>query len=291
MKWKSIKKFVISGLDLEDVFSRQVAYASPFVVAIALVSGVVTLRNVARRKRAEEEREHLREQLIFSDRKANLGQLVLGIAHEFNNLLGSLRGYAHVAQMPGKEKRLNELPEVVIEMADRAQGIAENLQGFSERIQPPSEIVRPAKMIASIIKLMKPALETAQIKVKIDIPEDAAIKTDGNKLQQVLLNLIINAQHAMPEGGTLSFKMKKQGDSVQLHVSDTGVGIPEDALPRIFEPFFTTKGPLGTGLGLNISSSIMLSLGGGIEVKSREKQGSAFIIYFPARSDTSGAEM
>lgn len=285
MKWKSVKKLVFFGLDLDDVFSWRVAYTSPFVAATALVSGIM-VRNIARRKRAEEEREHLREQLIFSDRMANLGQLALGTAHEFNNLLAGLRGYAHVAQIPGKEERLKELPEVIIEIVDRAQSITENLLGFSERSQPSSEIVRPAQMIASIIRLVKTGLEMTQINVKINIPEEATLKTDGSKLQQVLLNLIINAKHAMPESGTLSFKMEKKGDSVQLHVADTGAGIPEDALSRIFEPFFTTKGPLGTGLGLSISYSIMQSLGGSIEVKSREGQGSTFTLNLPAMEGT-----
>jgi|GEM_PF-5290961 len=251
---------------------------------------VASVRDITSRKLVEIERRRLEEQLILSDRLASLGQLVLGIAHEFNNVLGGLRGYAQLSQMPGKENRLHELPDLVIEMVDRAQNVTENLLGFSERFHPAVTTVRPSELVQSILKLMRKDLEMGHIQVKMNIPEEFAFKTDGSKLQQVLLNITINARQAMPQGGTLSFDLKDESGKICLHVSDTGQGIPKESLSRVFDPFFTTKGPLGggnipgTGLGLSLSYGIMQSLGGAIEVESEIGHGSTFTIVLPATS-------
>lgn len=248
---------------------------------------VVAIRDITSEKYAQEERKRLQDQLILSDRLASLGQLVLGIAHEFNNIMAGLRGYAQISQLPGKEHRLKELPVVVTEMVDRAQGITESLLGFSERFQPKIEDVYPAEIIESILKLMKKELERENITVEMAIPKNYKINTDGGKLQQVLLNLIINARHAMPNGGILSFSVEEKDATVVIKVKDTGVGIPKENLSRIFDPFFTTKGPIGgsnipgTGLGLSLSYGIMQSLGGSIEVESKVKEGSTFSLLLP----------
>lgn len=248
---------------------------------------VVAIRDITEEKKAEEEKKQLQDQLILSDRMASLGQLVLGIAHEFNNIMAGLRGYAQISQLPGKEHRLKELPIVVTQMVDRAQSITEGLLGFSERFQPKVEEVRPAEIISSILRLMKMELERENITIEMTIPKDYKIKTDGGKLQQVLLNLIINARHAMPEGGTMSFSVMEENGMAVISVTDTGIGIPEENLSRIFDPFFTTKGPLGgsklpgSGLGLSLSYGIMQSLGGSIKVESRVGKGSTFSLLIP----------
>lgn len=248
---------------------------------------VVAIRDITEEKRAEEEKKRLQDQLILSDRLASLGQLVLGIAHEFNNIMAGLRGYAQISQLPGKEHRLKELPMVVTEMVDRAQGITESLLGFSERFQPKVEDVYPAEIIESILKLMKKELERENVTVDMRIPKNYKIKTDGGKLQQVLLNLIINARHAMPQGGVLSFSVEQKNGKAMIKVRDTGIGIPEENLSRIFDPFFTTKGPIGgsklpgSGLGLSLSYGIMQSLGGSIEVESKVGEGSTFSLILP----------
>lgn len=267
-----------------EVFVKRIPYKGQNVV-------VAAVRDISERKRAEMERRRLQEQLILADRMASLGQLVLGMAHEFNNVFGGLRGYAQLSQMPGKENRLRELPDLVIEMVDRAQGITENLLGFSERFYPSIGRVSPGEMIQSILKLIRKDLEIGRIRVNMNVPKEFAVKTDGGKLQQVLLSIIINARQAMPQGGDLSFDLKEQSGKVYLQVKDTGQSIPKESLSRVFDPFFTTKGPLGggnipgTGLGLSLSYGIMQSLGGEIEVESKEGQGSTFSIVLPAEKD------
>jgi|GEM_PF-4991796 len=244
-------------------------------------------RDVSDRLRAERERSALHEKLVMHDKMASLGRLILGIAHEYNNILAGLRAYAQLAQIPGKENRLRELPDVAIDLVDRAQNVTEGLLNFSEKFEPDIHWVKLAELVDGIAMLMRKDFEQAGIRVETHIPQNVEIVTDASKLQQVLLNLISNAREAMVEGGTIRIRYASDENTHSIEVEDEGKGIPAEDLPKIFDPFYTTKGPLAAGggqsvgLGLSVCYSLIQGLGGEIVVESAEGGGSTFKIVLP----------
>lgn len=244
-------------------------------------------RDVSERIKAEQEQSALQQKVILQDKMASLGRLVMGIAHEYNNVFAGLRGYAQLALMPGKENRLRELPKITIDMVDRAQSVTEGLLSFSGRFQPDSNRIRPSELIGGIIRVLRKEFERLGIQVELDIPEDAEIATDVSKLQHAMLNLITNACDAMPKGGKLGIRYFTRNNKSIFEVEDGGYGIPEDILPHIFDPFFTTKGIMAAGgdqwlgLGLSTCYSIVQGLGGDIFVESEVGKGTKFRIELP----------
>lgn len=247
------------------------------------------IRDITARKRMEEERNGLRERLMLSEKLAALGQLVLGISHEYNNILAGLRGLSEVAQLPGKKERLVELPHKIIQLVERAQEITSGLLGFAQRFQPSFTEVSLAKIVSDVEQLTAYDLELRKISIQSKVPQDIIIYTDVGKLQEVLLNLVLNARDAMPNGGIITISASLENQLIKIKVSDTGVGIPPEHLHRIFDPFFTTKGPLGgghqqgTGLGLSLCYGVVKSLGGDILVESEVGRGTTFTIVIPHR--------
>lgn len=247
------------------------------------------IRDVTARKRMEEEQNGLRERLMLSEKLAALGQLVLGISHEYNNILAGLRGLSEVAQLPGKKEKLTELPTKIIQLVERAQDITRSLLGFAQRFQPDFAEINLAKIVGDVEQLTAYDLELRKISIQSKVPNDIIIYTDVGKLQEVLLNLVLNARDAMPNGGVLTISASLENQLVKIMVSDTGIGISPENLNRIFDPFFTTKGPLGggehsgTGLGLSLCYGIVKSLGGDILVESEVGKGTTFTIVVPHR--------
>jgi len=244
-------------------------------------------RDVSDRLRAEQQRHTLTEKLIMQDKMASLGRLILGIAHEYNNIFAGLRGYAQLAQLPGKENRMRELPGVTMDLIDRAQKVTEGLLTFSEKFEPDSNSVNILELVEGITKLMRKDFERNGIRVEVQIPEDSQIITDVSKLQQVLLNLISNASDAMPDGGVMQILYRKEGNEHYIEIEDEGKGIPAQDISHVFDPFYTTKGPLGAGaghgigLGLSICYNIVRGLGGDIDVVSMVEGGCIFKIVLP----------
>lgn len=244
-------------------------------------------RDMTPRKQAEIENRAFQDKLAMQDKMASLGRLVLGISHEYNNILAGIRGYSQLAQIPGKENRLRELPQIAIELVDRAQQVTEGLLLFSEKFDPDTKIIHPEEMVNGIMRLMRKDFERNGIKFEVSIPRDIVIHTDIGKLQQVLLNLISNAQDAMKSGGTLKIDYYSENGKHVIQVSDQGVGIDKETLPHIFEPFFTTKGALasgdgqGIGLGLSVCYNIVRELGGDISVETTQRVGTKFKVILP----------
>jgi len=244
-------------------------------------------RDLSERLEAQRQREAFQEKLMLQDKMASLGRLVLGISHEYNNIFAGLRGYAQLAQIPGKENRLRELPEVTIDLVDRAQSITEGLLDFSEKFEPRTRHVSPAELVNGILRLLKKDFEIAGIEPVVEMPEDAGLITDGSKLQQVLLTVISNARDAMRSGGKLRINYTEDGDYAVIEVRDEGEGIPPEMLPHVFDPFFTTKGPialgngLSVGLGLSIAYNIVQGLGGDISIDSASGKGTSVKIRLP----------
>ncbi|HTS50127.1 MAG TPA: response regulator [Bryobacteraceae bacterium] len=254
---------------------------------LAGVGGVVVnSRDVTERRRLE-------EQLRHSQRIEAMGRLAGGVAHDFNNLLMVIAGHSQMlldSMLPGDPAR-DDL-EQVVKATQRATDLTRQLLAFSRR-----QAVKPAFLNLNLMvqhseRMLKRVLgENVQLIANL-APDVQSIYADPGQLEQVILNLALNARDAMPQGGTLTLATKNAtlgeanaGRYVLLEISDTGSGIASQVLPHVFEPFFTTK-EHGTGLGLSTSYGIIKQAGGEIEVDSQTGAGTTFRIYLPAAEKT-----
>jgi PAS domain S-box-containing protein len=243
------------------------------------------------------DRRLLEEQLRHAQKMEAVGQLAGGIAHDFNNLLTVINGYARLlAARPEATPLQHELNQI-INAGDRAAALTQQLLAFGRKqvLQPRVLVLNDVvSAMASMIRRLFPANIRVDLNLSPDLRE---VRVDSVQIEQVILNLAINAKDAMPEGGVLTIETRnlyldeqyaalkegiRPGWYVMMGISDTGIGISPEHLPRIFEPFFTTKEKgKGTGLGLPTAYGIVRQSGGQIFVYSELGQGTTFKIYFP----------
>ncbi|NIM90411.1 MAG: PAS domain S-box protein [Candidatus Aminicenantes bacterium] len=227
--------------------------------------------------------KRVQSQLIQSARLAALGKLSAGIAHEINNPLSIISGHAQILLMDkiADSPEIKEPLETIKKQVDRASSITDQLLQFSKRIKPRLKKSNVNETLKDTLVLLRQQLSQDKIKiVKKLSSKPAFIRADASQLQQVFMNLISNASHAMPNGGTLTIDTTFKDGNLETKFTDTGCGIPERNLSKIFEPFFTTKKD-GTGLGLSIAYGIIKAHKGDIKVKSEEGKGTTFIIILP----------
>jgi two-component system NtrC family sensor kinase len=233
------------------------------------------------------ELEYHQEQLIQSGKIAAIGTLTAGIAHELNNPINNIMLTAEALKEDFTHLRPEEALELIQDIlvqSGRASEIVRNLLDFSRTEQPVFEAVDVSKVIRETLKLVQNQLTLAGVEVERDFPAELpAIHGDPKTLQQVFLNLFVNAIQAMKQGGTLTVRAYcEDGHWLKVEVADTGTGIDPEDLPHIFEPFYTTKEVgRGTGLGLSVSYGIIQKHGGHIEVKSKKGEGSTFTVVLP----------
>lgn len=234
------------------------------------------------------ERVELEAQLSQADKMSSIGLLAAGVAHEVNTPLAVISSYAQMLakQMP-RDPRQQELLEKITRQTFRASEIVNSLLNFSRTSATEFTDVDLNKVIRDTLTLLEHQLRQSRVQVETQL-SDAPVPVYGNfgKLQQVFLNLFLNARDAMPEGGTLRVATSN-GDAARVSVSDTGVGIAQEHLSRIYDPFFTTKNgagggqPRGTGLGLSVTYGIISEHAGKIRVESRPGEGTTFHLEFP----------
>jgi signal transduction histidine kinase/CheY-like chemotaxis protein len=241
------------------------------------------------------------EQLRHSQKLEAVGRLAGGIAHDFNNLLTAIIGYSELIEKRGGGP-LKEHAQLIRKAGEQAAGLTRQLLAFSRKQLLEPRVLDLNVLVFDMERLLQRVIGES-IHIVIDpIRTGARVRADPNQLEQVLLNLGVNARDAMPSGGTLRIATQQRklehdeivargidvppGDYVLLVVSDTGSGMDDETRSRIFEPFFTTKGPgKGTGLGLATVYGIVKQSGGGITVESMPGQGCTFTIFLPATSD------
>jgi two-component system cell cycle sensor histidine kinase/response regulator CckA len=256
-------------------------------------------RDITERKRAEEEREKLQEQLIHAKKMESIGRLAGGVAHDFNNLLTAIIGHSELIESGLKpdDPLLSDI-KVVQQASDRAAQLTSQLLAFSRKQAMHPKIVNINKIINDMLNMLKRIIGE-DIEFNILMSDDIrTIMVDPGQMEQVIVNMAVNARDAMQAGGMLTIKTSnievdediyqtgieiKSGKYVLLSISDTGSGISDEIKTKIFEPFFTTKeSGKGTGLGLSTVYGIVKQSVGQIAVDSRPGSGSTFNIYLPA---------
>lgn len=244
------------------------------------------------------ERKSLEAQLYQAQKMEAVGQLAGGVAHDFNNILTAILGYAHLLLMQmGEDDRMRYYVEQVRVSAERAAELTKGLLTFSRKQVMVPKVVNLNETVLGVRNILR-RLISENIELRFDmVQEDLHVLADGGKIEQVLMNLATNAKDAMPKGGVIVIRTSRghsnigfmrehdyirPGEYARLTVSDTGCGMDEATKRKIFEPFFTTKEVgKGTGLGLSIVYGIVKQHNGFIEVHSDEGTGTAFNIFLP----------
>ena len=241
---------------------------------------------VAQRER--QLREATRKQIGQSEKLASIGRLAAGIAHEINNPLTGVLTYAHMLKKkPDQDSRQQEDLDVIIHETTRVRDIVRGLLDFARQSPAAMASLDVNDVIRQTMLLLRNQKEFRKVAIREELANDLPmIRGDKNQLQQVFLNLALNACEAMPAGGTLTVATAAEGGGVVISMEDTGCGIKKEDLGNIFDPFYTTK-PVGkgTGLGLSVSYGIVEQHGGRIEVESQVNVGTTFTVSLPTGGD------
>ena len=240
---------------------------------------------IVERRETEAYQSVLQAQLRHADRLATVGQLAAGVAHELNEPLGSILGFAQLIQKDPElpEGAANDV-ERIVKASLRAREVIHKLLVFSRQKTPVKARVNLNRIVEEALYFLESRCTTAGIALSSTLaPDLPEINADASQLHQVLVNLVVNSIQAMPDGGRLAIETRADREDVSLSVQDTGLGIRDEIKEKIFTPFFTTKDvDQGTGLGLAVVHGIVTSHGGSIRVESTPGKGARFEIRLPA---------
>nr|MBI3611977.1 response regulator [Nitrospirota bacterium] len=304
-----------TGRMKEEVFWRRdgtaiaVEYSSyPVTRAEQTIGAVVTFTDITERIEAERTLRTTEEQLRQAQKMDAVGQLAGGIAHDFNNLLTVINGYSETLLHrldPADPRR--RYPKNILEAGGRAAALTDQLLAFSRRQSLQARVIDLNGVVAGMEQMLRRLIGDHIVLTTTLHPGPLLVMSDTTQLEQVLLNLAVNARDAMAEGGTLAivtdttdigeaapspFLPQRPGTYAKLTARDTGCGMDEQTQAHIFEPFFTTKGGgKGTGLGLSTTYGIIKQSEGHIVVESKPGLGTTFTIYLPTTDAPIGAEM
>jgi len=294
-QWKQSADIIVNGVKrgfVEVVYTelKPTIDEGPFLIEerklITAIARQVAV--IIERRQDQEEKMRLQEQLRHADRLATIGKLAAGVAHELNEPLASILGFAQLASkakdVPDQvQKDLNR----IINSSLFVREVIQKLLLFARQSPPRKTMISVNDVVESGVAFFKTRLEKEGIQLRQELdPDMSDIIADRAQLTQVVINLIINAIQAMPEGGTLTVRTICRSDRVQLIVADTGIGMSSEVRKQIFLPFFTTKDVnQGTGLGLSVVHGIVTAHRGSIEVESAVNKGSCFTVNLPLNSN------
>jgi PAS domain S-box-containing protein len=257
------------------------ASASPLFDASGKINGVVASARDVTETRAAEKQQLQKEKL------AAMGEMMAGVAHELNNPLTAILGISDLMRERAADDATRRQVEIVLKQARRAAGIVQNLLAFSRPSALASKKLRPEQVIKQVIDQQQPSLRQKNVAIQLEARQDLpAVDADPRLLQQVFVNLIVNAEQAISsrrDHGTLRITVEAVEGKITFIFADDGPGISPENLTKIFDPFFTTKRPGGgTGLGLTICQAIVKEHGGTMEVQSTPDAGAEFRVILPA---------
>ena len=240
----------------------------------------------------------LQQQLIEAQKLTALGELVGTTTHEFNNVLMTILNYAKMGMRHRDQATRDKSLEKILGAAERAARITNSVLGMARNRSNAMEPTNLQQLIDDSLVLLEREMSKYRISLEKDFPDVPLVRANANQIQQVLLNLLINARQAMPDGGTILLRLQYHPDQqmVAIIVRDSGGGISQEKLPRIFDPFFSTKsgpdssGKGGTGLGLSSCRNIIDGHQGRIRVASTVGQGTQFTIMLPVAKTTANSE-
>jgi signal transduction histidine kinase len=242
---------------------------------------------------AREREKVQQQQLAHTEKMAAVGTLAAGVAHEVNNPLGGvLTCIENLRADPGDRENLVRYLDLIQDGIKRIERTVANLLDFSRQRRLVLEPTSINHNLRHVLELVEYQLRQAQIEVVLQLDSDEPyVMADHFQMEQLFLNLVLNALQAMPDGGTLTLQSRAREGRVTVEVRDTGTGISDEIRERIFDPFFTTREvDEGTGLGLAVSDSIVSSHGGALEVESSEGKGSVFRVSFAVLGRLEGGE-
>jgi signal transduction histidine kinase len=239
-----------------------------------------------------QENKELRAKLIELGAMANLGKISAVVAHEINNILMPLGNYAQAALGNPQDKELTEKAlHKTIQNSARASEILESIMAMVNGEAAEIKECKLINLVNEVFSCIGRDFEKDGIKVKLDVPADLTMRVVPVQIEQVIMNLLLNAREAMiPHGGILAIKAVQQNDEIILTVADTGCGISPENLKKVFKPFFTTKtldstaGRTGSGLGLAFCAEIVEVHNGSISVQSEPGKGTEFTVTLPVKS-------
>ena len=274
---------------------RAIAYQASLAIEKARLHNEVSHLAEVLAERVEERTRELKEtqaQLVQAEKLAALGELAAGVAHEINNPLHILQAYVeHMSSKLPPDTPFADFLDPMRNALDSIARLAGQLRDFSRPAGGEWKALEINRTVENVLRLVNKEMMHRQIDVKIQLAHPLPTVTgDNRQLEQVFLNIILNARDAMPGGGRLTVETYGGEETVHIRLADTGIGIEEEDLQRIFEPYFTTKEDRGTGLGLAICQRIVTQHGGRISVSSKLGEGTVFIIHLPvSRRDRSPA--
>jgi len=251
--------------------------------------------DITERRQAERREKELQRELNLSSRLAAVGELASGVAHEINNPLTAVIGFSELLMSRDVPPEIKQDLRIINENAQRVARIVKNLLTFARQSKPGREYVDINSLVTQVLELRAYQMQNNNIEVSTQLaPELPRTMADPGQLQQVFLNIVINAEQAMRETQNkrrLLVKTERVGNFIRVSFKDTGPGIPPENLDKIFDPFFTTKEVgEGTGLGLSISYGVIKEHGGRIYAKSKPGQGATFVVELPIVAEAEQAE-
>ncbi|MDY6932666.1 MAG: response regulator [Spirochaetota bacterium] len=289
----SYKKIVHFEWNIQD------KHGQPFWVEISISRAVIlrkdcilmVISDITDLKRAEEAKKEIEVQIVKMQKMEALGQLASGVAHEFNNLLTIILGHAQLSNAEDSVTEIKDSLHVIEGISKRGSDLVKKLMAYAKPKELKFISMDITKTIDEIIKIQEKQLYLESIKVEREYKDHSRVSYDRGQIEQVFINLIINASHAIkPKGkGKISISVKEENKHVEIRFSDTGIGMEEATRIKIFDPFFTTKGGwakdnlgiLGSGLGLSVTQTIIKQHNGTIAVESEYGKGTTFIIKMP----------
>ncbi len=253
------------------------------------------------------DKKRLQEQLLQSQKMESLGILAGGLAHDFNNILTQIIGYAElISDEEGVDPAIHSKALIIEKAGIKAHVIVTKLLSFARTSSVEMKLINLNHAVSNTLELLERMLSKRNIQVVFHAAENFPfIKGDINQIEQILVNLMVNASDAMPKGGTITIStssgkitrtiasplLLEPGEYAMLRIQDAGAGIPGEIRDKIFDPFFTTKGSgKGTGLGLAMSYGIIKAHGGAIDLQSEVGKGTTFSLYFPAVNNAEGPD-